>query len=145
MKNPLIFRWLFIEAQTGHGWSNTHFPFIKNILIPYVEDENDIDLEEYIINALKLPGGTAGTTGILIYLSMIPKDALEENLKFKNLKTRYVLEYIWCYHPSFFGNIFNRIDEQRNVGKTFSKRLEYYCVGLFTSAKPYLFIKEGSQ
>ena len=95
MQNPIIVIWLFTEAQTGRGRLDAHFSFINFILISYVEDGNNIDLEEHIINALKFCGGTVGTTGILLDCSMFPKAALKKKFKSKFVKTRETHDIFW--------------------------------------------------
>jgi hypothetical protein len=58
----MLTRWLFTEAQTGKTRLDAHFSFMKNRFQAYVEDGNDILIEEDIFNALSFNGGLAGTT-----------------------------------------------------------------------------------
>ena len=75
---------------------DTHFSFINLILRSYVEDGNGIYLEEHIIHALEIRGGTAGTTGILLDCSMLPKAAaLKKKFKLKFVKTREIYDIFW--------------------------------------------------
>ena len=64
-----IERWVFTEAQTGRGRLDTYFSYINLVLKSFVEDDNDMTLEEHIIQALGFRGGIAGTTGFLLNCS----------------------------------------------------------------------------
>ena len=73
---PIITDWIFTEAQTGRGRLDTHFSFVNIVLKSFVEDGNNIDLEEDIFNALSFKGGIAGATVILFDCSALPKQSV---------------------------------------------------------------------
>ena len=109
VKNPIIVRRLFVEAQTRRGRLDIHLLFIYFISISCVEYGNNIDLEEHIINDFKFHGGTTGTTGILLDCIMLLKVAPKKSFKSNYSKTREtydIWKYIRCYHTNFFRNNF---------------------------------------
>ena len=65
-RRPTISKWIYTEAQTGRGRLDTHFSYVNLIMKSFVEDGNDIVLEEHILRALSFRGGIAGTTGVLV-------------------------------------------------------------------------------
>ena len=74
-----ISKWVFTEAQTGRGRLDTHFSYINLILKAFVEDGNDIVLEDHIFDALCFRGGISGTNVVLFNCSNLPEKALEKN------------------------------------------------------------------
>jgi hypothetical protein len=67
-ENPsvTINKWIFTDAQTGCGRLDTHFSYVNIVLKSYVEDGNDIDMEEDICKALLYHDGLSGTTVVLV-------------------------------------------------------------------------------
>ena len=45
---PIITNWIFTETQTGRGRLDTHFSYLNLILKVFVEDGNNVMLEEHI-------------------------------------------------------------------------------------------------
>ena len=81
---PNISKWIFTEAQTGRGRLDTHFSYINLVLKSYVEDGNDVVLEDHILEALSFRGRIAGTAVLLYNCSNLPSKTLEK--KFKSVK-----------------------------------------------------------
>ena len=69
--NPVISEWIYTEAQTGRGRLDTHFSYINLILKSFVEDGNEILLEENILQAITFNGGISGTTVVVIDCSRL--------------------------------------------------------------------------
>ena len=149
VQNPIIFRSLFTEAQTGQGLLDTHFLFINLILRSYAEAGNDLDWEENFINALKLCVVTADTTDILLDCSMLPKAALKKKFQSKFVKTRDIHD---IFKNAFDATIQSSsgisLPESANKERLVKYLVNYWNVPVldcFTSAKSALFIKEGDQ
>ena len=51
---------MYTEAQTGRGRLDTHFSYLNLILKSFVEDENDILLEEDILEDIYFVNATTG-------------------------------------------------------------------------------------
>jgi hypothetical protein len=80
---PKVRRWIFTEAQTGRGRLDTHFSYLNVVMKSYVEDGNDIDVEEDIFKALSYNGGVAGTTAVLLDASNLEGPVLSRTFKVK--------------------------------------------------------------
>eukprot|EP00957_Ditylum_brightwellii_P186058 14165766-Ditylum_brightwellii.AAC.1 len=61
-EKPIISKWIYTEAQTGRGRLDTHFSYLNLVLKAYIEDGNDMVLEEHILSAIAFRGGVTGTT-----------------------------------------------------------------------------------
>ena len=66
MKNSVLSRWIFTEAQTGKTRLGTHYSFINKTNKLYVVDDNDILIEDDIVKAIILNGGISGITAFLV-------------------------------------------------------------------------------
>eukprot|EP00957_Ditylum_brightwellii_P167129 12722989-Ditylum_brightwellii.AAC.1 len=60
-----IVNWIFSEPGVGKGCLDTHFSFVNVKFRSYLEDNNDITMEEDIFTALGYRGGMTGTTAVL--------------------------------------------------------------------------------
>ena len=97
MKNVVLSRWIFTEAQTGKTRLGTHYSFLNKKIQAYVEDENVILVEYYIVKDISFSGGIPGTTAVLVDAKKIfGKRALNKN-KFK-IRTGARETYELCWH-----------------------------------------------
>ena len=92
---PIISKWIFTEAQTGRGRLDTHFSYINLVLKAFVEDGNDVVLEDHILEALSFRGGIAGTAVLLYNCSNLPSKTLEKKYKSAKVSSRATHEIIW--------------------------------------------------
>ena len=91
---PIISKWIFTEAQTGRGRLDTHFSYINLVLKAFVEDGNDVVLEDHILEALSFRGGIAGTAVLLYNCSNLPSKTLEKKYKSAKVSSRATHEII---------------------------------------------------
>jgi len=92
---PIISKWVFTEAQTGRGRLDTHFSYINLVLKAFVEDGNNVVLEDHILEALSFRGGIAGTAVLLYNCSNLPSKTLEKKFKSAKVTSRATHEIIW--------------------------------------------------
>ena len=92
---PTISKWIFTEAQTGRGRLDTHFSYVNVWFKSFVEDGNDVILEEDIVSALMYRGGLAGTTAVLYNVGEIPSKCLERKFKSSLIGSRATHEIQW--------------------------------------------------
>lgn len=78
---PVISRWIYTEAQTGCGRLDTHFSFVNVVLKSFVQDGNDVVLEDDIVNVMSFQGGIAGTTIVLLNCEELPKSSINKKIK----------------------------------------------------------------
>lgn len=71
-RSPMISTLFFTESQTSRRRSNTHFSCINLITKAFVEDENDINLEENILCAFFVCDGNAETTAVQLDSANFP-------------------------------------------------------------------------
>ena len=71
IKNVDVSRWIFTEAQTGKTLLDTHYSFLNKNFQAYVEDYNDILVEDDIVKDISFNGGISGTTSVLDYAENI--------------------------------------------------------------------------
>lgn len=143
---PILSKWIFTEAQTGRGRLDTHFSYINLVLKAFVEDGNDITLEDHVFEALSFQEGIAGTAVLLYNCSNLPQKILKKKFKSAKVSSRATHEIIWCedkvciYESSSITvpeivikaklNKYQPCDINANVER------------IFRSAKPPLIIKE---
>ena len=84
----VISKWIFTEAQTRRGRLDTHFLYINLVLKAYIEDGNDVILEDYIIDALSFCGGIADTTVLLYNCSNLSSKILEKSSRVEEYLVR---------------------------------------------------------
>ena len=65
-KNVVLRRWIFKETQTGKTRLGTHYSFLNKFFQAYVEYDNDILIEDYIVNAISFNGFISGTTAVIV-------------------------------------------------------------------------------
>lgn len=94
-KMPIISKWIFTEAQTGRGKLDTHFSYLNKVFKSFVEDGNNILIEEDILEALAFDDGVAGTTGILLDCSKLTGEAISKKFKSKKVKSHATHEIRW--------------------------------------------------
>ena len=94
-KLPTISKWIFTEAQTGRGRLDTHFAYVNCIIKSYVQDGNNIVLEEHILKALSFNGGLAGTSAILVNCSDLEGPCVTKKFRSKKVKSRATHEIEW--------------------------------------------------
>ena len=84
-KNVVLIRWIFTEAQIGKTWFDTHYSCLNKKFQAYVEDDNDILIEDDIVKAVSFNKSIYGTTAVLVdaadlfrkrYLKIISKSRL---------------------------------------------------------------------
>ena len=91
----IISKWIYNEAQTGRGRLDTHFLYVSVWLKSFLEDGNDMILEDHIVDALMFRGGLAGTTAILYNIGAIPSKCLERKFKSSSVGSRATHEIRW--------------------------------------------------
>lgn len=74
----------------------THFSYIKVILKTFVEDGNDIILEEEFVHILSFPGGVAGTTAVLLDSAHLQQAAVSK--KFESARNGFLATHEVCWH-----------------------------------------------
>ena len=57
---------IFIEAHTGKTRLDSHYSFPNKKIQAYVEDDNDILIEDDIMKALSFNGGIYGTADVIV-------------------------------------------------------------------------------
>ena len=65
-KNRMLIRWISTEAYTGKTQLDTHYSFLDKKFQSYVEDKNDILIEDGIINSISFNGDISGTTYVIV-------------------------------------------------------------------------------
>ena len=65
-KNVVWSRWIFTESHTGKTRLDTHYSFLNKKIQTYVEDDNNMLIEDDIVKAISFNGGIYGTTDVLI-------------------------------------------------------------------------------
>ena len=81
----VISRWIFTEAHTGKKRLDNHYSFLNKKLQAYVEDDNNILIDDDIVKAISFNLGIGGTTAVLI-----GADSIFGKMSFKNyLKNKY--------------------------------------------------------
>jgi hypothetical protein len=93
--SPITTNWIYTEAQTGRGRLDTHFSYLNLIFKSYIEDGNDIMLEEQILDAISFCGGVAGTTGVLINCEKLNGSAITKKFKSTKIGSRSTHELCW--------------------------------------------------
>ena len=91
---------IFTEAQTGCGILDTHFSYVNIVLKSYVEDGNDIDMEEDIFKALSYHHGIAGTTVVLVDGSRLKGPSLETKYNCDKMGSRETHELRWDWNQA---------------------------------------------
>ncbi len=143
---PKISTWIFTEAQTGRGRLDTHFSYLNLILKAFVEDGNDIMLEENILQAMAFRGGIAGTTAVLLDVGNLPGTSISKKFKSSKVGSRATHEVCWyadrihIYESS--GITTPEIIKKAKLDKHTKNHLSSKVAGSFCSAKPPLFVKE---
>ena len=87
-KSVVLSRWIFSEAQTGKTRSDTHYSFLNNNFQAYVEDENDILIEDYSVKTIRFNGGIDGTTDVIVDAA-----ALFGKISLKQLTSKSILAH----------------------------------------------------
>ena len=81
--NVVLIIWVFTEAQTGKTRLDTHYSFLNKKNQAYVEDDNEILIEDYIVKAISFNGGISSITALIVdAVNLFGKRALKKN-KFK--------------------------------------------------------------
>lgn len=86
--SPQITRWIFTETKTDQGYLNTHFSYLIIIRKAFVEEGNNITLEEHILDALLCRGGIAGMRGALPDMANLPNAAMYKKVKSSKIGSR---------------------------------------------------------
>ena len=72
--------WIFTEAQTGKTQLDTQYSFLNKSFQAYVEDENEILIEDDIMKAISFNEGIYVTTSVLVdVVNLFGKRALKKN------------------------------------------------------------------
>ena len=66
MEIVVMSRWLFTEAQTEKTRLDTQYSFLNKIFQAYVEDDNEILIEDDIMRAKSFNEGIYGNTAVLV-------------------------------------------------------------------------------
>mmetsp|Transcript_21013 Transcript_21013/g.29472 ORF Transcript_21013/g.29472 Transcript_21013/m.29472 type:complete len:980 (-) Transcript_21013:30-2969(-) len=146
--SPLVTRWIFTEAQTGRGRLDTHFSYLNLILKSYVEDGNDVMLEEHILEAMSFRGGIAGTSGVLLNCEKLIGLAISKKFKTSIIGSRATHELCWfedkieIYESS--GITEPEIVLDKKLAKHERNCLDVHVENSFVSEKPPLFVQEVS-
>ena len=75
-ENVVLIIWIFTEAQTRKTRLNNHYSFINKKFQAYVEDDNNILIEDDTIKAIRFNEGISGTTDVIVdAASIIGKSA----------------------------------------------------------------------
>ena len=61
----------------------------------FVEDGNDMVLEDHIVDAISFRGGMSGTSGILLNFTNLPTSNISKQFRSKIVKSRSTHEIIW--------------------------------------------------
>ena len=76
----VLSRWVFTEAQTGKTRLDTHYSFLNKNYQAYVDDDNDILIEDDIMKSIIFNGGISGNTAVLVgAVALFGKRSLEKN------------------------------------------------------------------
>ena len=147
--HPIITDWIFTEAQTGRGRLDTHFSFVNIVLKSFVEDGNNIDLEEDIFKALCFKGGIAGATVILFDCSAIPKKCISPTFKSRVIGSRSTHHIIFhednVHIIESSGLTSPEIIKKEKLNKHKPSVLDGTVVQTFVSCKTPLFVPEPSR
>ena len=77
------------------GQLNIHFFFLNLMMKLFVEDGNDIMLQEHIVAAISFHGGGAGTSCILLNCDNLNELAIDKKLKTSNIGSRATHKIRW--------------------------------------------------
>lgn len=145
---PKIKRWIFTEAQTGRGRLDTHFSYLNVVMKSYVEDGNDIDLEEDIFKAMSYHGEVARTTVVLLDARKLKGPVLSRSFKAKTGSCAMHESQFASMQVAIFTS--SGITKPETINKT--KLDKHTKNGLlisieqqFTLPKPCLFVKSSVQ
>ena len=95
-KLPVISKWIFTEVQTGKSKLDAHFFFLNIKLKSFVEDDNDIVVEDNVVQEIWSLGSIKGTTTYLVDASIIGTQKLiNQNVIDTRIKIRSVHDIIW--------------------------------------------------
>ena len=143
-----IVKWIFTEAQTGHGRIDTHFSYVNIVLKSYVEDGNDIDLEDDIFKALSYQGGLAGTTVVLFDGRQLSGKALKKTFNCNTIGSRETHEIRWISDKAEIIKSSGITDPITvPIGRLEKYQRNHLNVSIekeFTSEKPSLFINAST-
>ena len=92
---PIITKWIFTEYHTGRGKLDTHFSFMNLVLKSFVEDGNDVVIEDHIVDAISFRGGMSGTAGIFLNCTNLPTSTICKKIKSKAVKCRGTHKIVW--------------------------------------------------
>ena len=91
MKNIVLSRWIFTEAHIGKILLDTHYLFLDKKIQAYVEDDNDILIEDDIMKAISFNMGLYGTTAVLVDASnLFGNRALKKKSQNQNWSKRNI-------------------------------------------------------
>ena len=143
---PIVTRWIFTEAQTGRGRLDTHFSYLNLILKSFVEDGNDVVLEEHILEEISFRGGVAGTSGVLLNCDNLSGSAIKKKFKTSKIGSRATHEVCWLenkvelYEAS--GITTPEVVLNKKLAQHKRNELDVQLGNSFTSDKPPLFVQE---
>ena len=92
----IISRWIYTEAQMGHGRLDTHFSYLNVKFSSCVEDGNDMTLEKDIYKDISFGGGIKCTTAVLLDVSNLTGPIIEPKFKCNRVSTCSTHDIIWC-------------------------------------------------
>ena len=93
---PVISRWIFTEAQASKSKLDAHFSFSNIKLNSFVENDNNIVVEDNIVQEISSLGGVKGTTVYLVDASTIGmQKMINKKIADGRTKTRSIQNIIW--------------------------------------------------
>lgn len=146
---PVIEKWIYTEAQTGRGRLDTHFSYLNLIIKSYVEDGNDVVLEEDIVKAMSFRGGVAGMSAILLNLENLPKAAISKKFKSNSIGARATHEIRWqselveIYESSSISK--PEIIRMSKLSRHTKNALHAVVEKTFASEKPPIWVRENTE
>lgn len=141
-----ISKWIFTEAQTGKGRLDTHFSYLNLIMKAYVLEDNNIEKESDIFDALKFREGIKGSSALLLDASRLEGPTLGNKRKFKaSTGSRSTHEVQWVgeeVHVIEASNISEpEVIKKRKLDTYTPNPLETSIKSEFMSAKGSLMIR----
>lgn len=128
---------------------DTQFPYIKFVLKAFVEDGNDVVLEDHIFEALCFRDGIAGTAVLLYIFSNLLSKTFEKNYKYAKVSSQSAHKIIWyedkvCINESS-GTTTPEVVKKANLDKHQPCHIEAVVERIFRSTRPPLVIAEDQE
>ena len=135
--------WIFTKAQTRKIRLGTHYSSINKKIQAYVEDDNDITIEDDIVKYISFNVGISGTTAVIVDAATFFGNISSKKINF-TINTGAQETHGVCWREKIVqvtksSNISDpKIIHQANLRKYENSELFVSVVSIFKSVKPSL-------